>query len=294
MMSSKRLALVFQRALARAPGGRFGPSALGFKAVEDGGSVSVSAEDSGVIKMQLPRWSQGEEGIPPLATIVALIDEASSYSMALADKKGRFGVSVLLEGTLLPESKIGVGEGLVATTRVRKSGRTMGFADIDICAEDGRPIARGRHIKYLQMGSIFADNVGSAARLPFVASLIESYAKRFPLHPTASDFDEIFGEFDREVELQPILCNPWGSLHGGAACLLAETAAQRLKTAGTHAISLTACFLRSLKATSRSRSVSVDANLRPGDSTVVDAVLSSAVAGAPPAVDVTVRYGPSP
>jgi len=274
---------MFGKFVARAPKGRFGSSGMGFMSAEDGGGIrNNGAFDPDSVRLRLPPWCLRRDGVPPLAALVALMDEASSYAMALRDKRGRFGVSILLQGSLLRRREC-PGE-VVATTTVRKLGRTIGFADVEVrCAETDAAIARGKHVKFLHVGNPLADNAATLARLPGFESLFDAYVSTLPLHaPTdAADVPELFGLRDNAAQVVPALCNPWGSLHGGAACVLAEHVAQE----GV-ALSLTATFLSAIRSPD---AAVVQATPRTDDPAVVHALVSSARSGAP-SVDVTLRY----
>jgi len=280
------LGRLFGRFVARAPLGSFGAAGLGFM---EGGTVEALSVDE--VRVPLPPWCR--KGLAPL---VAVMDEASSLTMALRDSRGRFGVSIVLEGHRVLSSSSSSSrekptpEVVTATTVVRKLGRTIGFADVEVrCATTARVIARGRHIKFLQVGNPVADNVKFVRSLPFVENLVDAYLASKKTHDVL-DVEPFFRD-GGDVAIVPELCNPWGSLHGGAACVLAERAANRevpLEDDLVGASSLTATFLTALPSRGGTHSASICATKRPDEPTVVDAVIKSSKAQ--PAVDVTLRY----
>ena len=237
---------LISRFTARAPQGAFGPGALGFASRSDGGTVSLR-EDGKVVDMELPRWAK-----PTLGVLTAVMDEASSLTMALTDKKGRFGVSILLDASLVNEAS---SSNVTAWTTVKKLGRAIGIADVEIFGDDGKLLARGRHIKFLQTGNLLADNLKTVLTLPFVDRLVTRYLDRLPVHPPsqATSLDDLFAiDVHNEVPIRSGHCNPFGSLHGGASCLLAEhlatnhLAAEVVERPPPRAVALTATFLSSI------------------------------------------------
>jgi acyl-coenzyme A thioesterase 13 len=59
----------------------------------------------------------------------------------------RPGVSVEINSSYISSAKIG--QKILIEGRVLKTGRTLGFAQVDIKSEDGKMLVSGRHVKAL-------------------------------------------------------------------------------------------------------------------------------------------------
>lgn len=102
------------------------------------------------------------------AGAMALFDELSSYHLMLNDQTARPGVSVQLSTELF--SRCEANNEVVLTTRVDKVGKYIGFCSMEIHNSSGDLVARGRHLKFMVMGTMW-DFLMSPAVLPFTLSL---------------------------------------------------------------------------------------------------------------------------
>lgn len=92
-----------------------------------------------------------------LSTLLAIIDEVTSWSSLIGDsKRRRFGVSINLraEWAKFPSpSPIFPGQTIRINTTNSKIGKTIGFVRAEICdSKTGERLALGSHIKFLDMG----------------------------------------------------------------------------------------------------------------------------------------------
>ena len=92
-------------------------------------------------------------GTLPLSTMLAVLDETSSFASIACDKHLRPGVSVHLTATSVRPTGPTAGETLTFRSRVVRLGRKLGWIDCDVHGEDGALVAKGRHTKYLDMGA---------------------------------------------------------------------------------------------------------------------------------------------
>ena len=99
---------------------------------------------------------------------MALFDELSTYHVMLADKTARPGVSVQLSTEIF--SKCEANKEVALTTRIDKIGKYIGFCSMEIHDSGGELVARGRHLKFMVMGTVW-DFLMSSAVLPFTMSL---------------------------------------------------------------------------------------------------------------------------
>ena len=99
---------------------------------------------------------------------MALFDELSTYHVMLADKTARPGVSIQLSTEIF--SKCEANKEVVLTTRIDKIGKYIGFCSMEIHDSGGELVARGRHLKFMVMGTVW-DFLMSSAVLPFTMSL---------------------------------------------------------------------------------------------------------------------------
>lgn len=102
------------------------------------------------------------------AAAMALFDELSSYHLMLNDQTARPGVSVQLSTELF--SRCEANNEVVLTTRIDKIGKYIGFCSMEIHDSSGDLVARGRHLKFMVMGTVW-DFLMSPAVLPFTLSL---------------------------------------------------------------------------------------------------------------------------
>lgn len=209
-----RIGRNFFRFSARSQYGSFGSQYLGLRLEADGGCVSIVSED--VITARLPAWCTRRDGRPPLAALIALLDEASTATVAMRDRSGRFGVSVDLSGVVATDApKIDAETTLTFRTTPRRIGKTLAFADVDVFA-NGSLVLKGHHIKFLPSGFIM-DNVDH----PLMRPVVEAVVSRLPLGEKRLEGEDPFAGMTVTTKI----CNPLGGLHGGAACMIAERAA---------------------------------------------------------------------
>ena len=90
----------------------------------------------------------------PKTALLAVFDHGSTYSLAVADKYARPGVSVNLAMEYTPESHTLMRPGAVLVMQCTpiKIGGQIGFAECSVrCADTQQLVARGRHVKYMPM-----------------------------------------------------------------------------------------------------------------------------------------------
>lgn len=235
---SRFMGRFFFRYSARSRDGFFGAKYLGQRLRDDEYPGFADIDSGCVIRTQLPAWCARADRRPPLAAMLALLDEASTCTIAMHDRSARFGVSVRLSGTLATKAPvISANTSMTVRTQIRKIGKNLAFVDVLLCAgPEEQLILRCEHIKFMPRG-LFLDNIGH----PFMRSIVETYYKAFlsknPInafdHPQQLRFDDVFALEDIVVDEEAATstanlvlsrehCNPVGDLHGGAACLLVE------------------------------------------------------------------------
>ena len=116
--------------------------------------------------------SLASQPIMSTASILALFDEISTYSMALQDRNHRPGLSIHLSTEVIKPLALQSGSDIKVMTRVDKIGRTIGFCSLEVLSADNQLLARGKHIKYLPMGAIF-DVLGHPFFFPIVLKMYE-------------------------------------------------------------------------------------------------------------------------
>eukprot|EP01034_Spumella_vulgaris_P021419 gene21419-27449_t len=85
-------------------------------------------------------------------------------------KTSRGGVSVHLSTEIV--GKAVAGEEVVLKTTSDKIGKALGFCTMELHTTDGRLLARGKHIKYMPMGSLW-DFIASPMFLPITLAIYE-------------------------------------------------------------------------------------------------------------------------
>jgi acyl-coenzyme A thioesterase PaaI-like protein len=104
------------------------------------------------------------------AAILAVFDEFSTYGLMSQCKTSRGGVSVHLTTEIIGKSV--AGEEVVLKTNSDKIGKALGFCTMELHSKDGRLLARGKHIKYMPMGSLW-DFIASPMFLPITLAIYE-------------------------------------------------------------------------------------------------------------------------
>jgi acyl-coenzyme A thioesterase PaaI-like protein len=167
-----------------------------------------------------------------VGAVLALADVFTTLLLLAADADHRPGVSVSLTGEVF--KRISVGEVVTIKTRVLKLGANLGFTEMWVYSAANEPLARAKHIKYLNMGKIW-DIYGFL--LPLIVNLYNY--KRPYLNKsldvvlndtkTKSQLATLFSEsiFQKEASLYYVhenksLQNLYGFMHGGALCCLLE------------------------------------------------------------------------
>jgi len=109
------------------------------------------------------------------AAVMALFDEISTYSCGMQDRSHRPGVSVHLETEVV--KNVYAGEEVVILTNTDKIGKTLAFSTMEILDKDGALVAKGKHIKFLPMGTHF-DVITHPLVLPWTMNFYEMLQKR--------------------------------------------------------------------------------------------------------------------
>ena len=138
----------------------------------------------------------------------------------------------------------------------------MAFVEADVSLAGGPLLLRCSHLKFLPMGRVF-EYAGRPWARPLTSALFEHFVAPLPLHETAVGVtdvrDHIFAlssssnsrdedeHAQQTLVVEPRHCNPIGGLHGGAACMLAELAAEQLAGRPVHALRVD--LMTSIKAT---------------------------------------------
>lgn len=119
--------------------GSFGTT-LGLTLQRDGGSLMPHRIDGAATHWSVPwpQWAARSDGKLCVAAALALADEISSYGgMACWDARGRAGLTLSISAALAPEHRgavpsIEVGEELHIVSRKLKTGRQLGYMELEI------------------------------------------------------------------------------------------------------------------------------------------------------------------
>ena len=206
------------------------------------------------------RLARARDRTLPLGAILALFDEISTLNLVAVDRGRRPGVSVALSAWRAARAPLPrAGATVAIESRVERCGRTLGFCEVALRdAESGAELARGRHVKFLPMGAVF-DVMTRPALLPLA---LRALAAREPAgaRRAADDAAAAMSSIDDAVPLEalealdgraararlaraPALCNPMGSLHGGALCVAAEAVAASARARAAEPRFMSASFL---------------------------------------------------
>ena len=111
----------------------------------------------------------------PLSAVLAIVDEVTTWASMGDDRHMRPGVSISLETELVEQDRPPIaGDVLVFAARVEKMGRSIGFQSCEVtCATSGRRVARGYHVKMLDMGRAWSLAFGPL--LPLTESIQRSF-----------------------------------------------------------------------------------------------------------------------
>mmetsp|Transcript_887 Transcript_887/g.1081 ORF Transcript_887/g.1081 Transcript_887/m.1081 type:complete len:316 (+) Transcript_887:121-1068(+) len=227
---------------ARSRFGHFG-SYLGLRLEEDGGGLKVLDIDKrkSQVYTKVPQWCFNEQsGELYVSAALALFDEISTYSGVCSwDRQGRPGVSISLSAKRLQPLILGKDRGAIVTTKFRKIGRTVGFADIVVSSAEKpeEKLLVGQHVKFLPMGfgvSAATSHLRNYPNSPITTALMKlihtqpiqetNCAKKtnrsqiFNLQNVRNSVDEEgFFLTEADLALSTLHANPIGNLHGGAA-----------------------------------------------------------------------------
>ena len=117
--------------------GSFG-NTLGLVLQRDGGKLKPHRIDDRATHWSVPYppWATRKDGRLCLATALALADEVSSYGgMACWDERGRPGITISISAMLADRTeppRVSVGEELHFVSRKLKTGRQLGYMELEI------------------------------------------------------------------------------------------------------------------------------------------------------------------
>lgn len=107
--------------------------------------------------------------------IMAVFDEVSTYATTMKDKTHRPGLSVHLSTEIL--QNVYAGEEVTVLTQADKLGKSIGFCSMELLNKKGELVARGKHIRFLQMGMTF-DLIAHRWMLPWTITYYENFHGR--------------------------------------------------------------------------------------------------------------------
>uniref|UniRef100_A0A7S4B4F7 Thioesterase domain-containing protein n=1 Tax=Chrysotila carterae TaxID=13221 RepID=A0A7S4B4F7_CHRCT len=91
----------------------------------------------------------------PLTSLIAIMDETTTWASIGLDPNRRPGVSISMDAHLIRPQPVRAGEVLIFCSSLVKHGRTLGFLECSVEDESGARMAWGKHVKFLE--SEFAD-----------------------------------------------------------------------------------------------------------------------------------------
>eukprot|EP00598_Pedospumella_elongata_P010230 CAMPEP_0184989812 /NCGR_PEP_ID=MMETSP1098-20130426/30268_1 /TAXON_ID=89044 /ORGANISM="Spumella elongata, Strain CCAP 955/1" /LENGTH=366 /DNA_ID=CAMNT_0027514891 /DNA_START=65 /DNA_END=1165 /DNA_ORIENTATION=+ len=104
--------------------------------------------------------------------IMAAFDEISTYATIMQDKTHRPGLSLHLSTEII--KNVNAGDEVTFLTHADKLGKTLGFCSMEMLNSKGELVARGKHIRYLQMGFSF-DLITKPWALPWALKFYETF-----------------------------------------------------------------------------------------------------------------------
>lgn len=134
----------------------------------EGGRNSVSYSYSTPEVLCRPLASKTTPSMLSTSAILALFDEFSTYGLMSHCKTSRPGVSVHLSTEIV--EPVPAGQEVVIRSQSDKIGKALGFCSMQLYTTDGKLLARGKHIKYLPMGSAW-DFLMGPMMLPFTLAM---------------------------------------------------------------------------------------------------------------------------
>jgi acyl-coenzyme A thioesterase PaaI-like protein len=130
-----------------------------------------------------------DKSIFSTAGIMSIMDELSTYSLALIDKGYRPGVSVDLYTETLRDAH--ANEEVIITTRADKIGKILAFCTMEMSSlVNGEVLARGKHIRYLPMGWWW-DILAKPYFAPIVHYLYQNFRRKTIQTPIDHLFDNL-------------------------------------------------------------------------------------------------------
>jgi acyl-coenzyme A thioesterase 13 len=110
--------------------------------------VDEIGEGVAVCRLPVDRSLANAHGTAHGGLTATLVDVMGTLAILSQDPQRRAGVSVDINVSYVSPCKLG--DTLVCTGRVVRTGRTLAFTQVDIARlSDGRVVATGRHTKYL-------------------------------------------------------------------------------------------------------------------------------------------------
>lgn len=169
----------------------------------------------------------------PLTSLLAIVDETTTWASIGLDPRRRPGVSVCLSAQMIRRQHVAPGETLFFRSQLLKLGKTIGFLECEVASATG-VIASCTHIKYLEMGRAWDLMMGSPL-FPLTRTLLVSPTSQAApaLAPTVGDLLVLTslpkaGEdghafmFDCNADNM----NELGVLHGGCQSMMHGTACE--------------------------------------------------------------------
>uniref|UniRef100_A0A7S4B4H2 Thioesterase domain-containing protein n=1 Tax=Chrysotila carterae TaxID=13221 RepID=A0A7S4B4H2_CHRCT len=126
----------------------------------------------------------------PLTSLIAIMDETTTWASIGLDPNRRPGVSISMDAHLIRPQPVRAGEVLIFCSSLVKHGRTLGFLECSVEDESGARMAWGKHVKFLEMGRtwnlLFSDQM-----FPLTSAMVRFTSgpsrPQPPLHPRLGD-----------------------------------------------------------------------------------------------------------
>jgi acyl-coenzyme A thioesterase PaaI-like protein len=190
-------------------------------AMFDGGYTSFEDGKPLMYEYTVPSRICHPSASMPLSAILSIIDETTTWASMGEDTHRRPGVSISLDASLVePDRPAMAGDRLLFASSVQKIGKTLGFATCEVsCVESGRVVARGNHIKLLDMGLVFRILMGETC-FPLTLALVRLLASTSPsARPPPQISADDAGRFEELLTPLSTHVAPDGSVFAKFMCL---------------------------------------------------------------------------
>jgi len=201
--------------------------------------------------------SNKEKSLLPISGFAAIIDELTTLALVAEDRGTRPGVSVNLSVQMINPALAYVGRDIHIVVQVVKVGKAFGFTKAEaVCADSGKIICVGDHIKYLPIGS-WIQEIVLGPGLSFTSWIVSNFLTSKTTTESEADnllqpdsIDKILNIQNKKIIVNNHHCNPLKICHGGCQAMLIEKFADcdlKMSDTNKHLHSLSITYMASSK-----------------------------------------------